>query len=312
MPQNTGGFTGVDTKQVSDDSVLIVGIDPNTDPASIIDDNGRSRKNYTLSETEGVTEWSKSYPEVKAVDNSGAHHGGTYSVIAMNKFAVDAGAGGIGLTSSGNITLMGLGGIVNVVAESQVEILSEIVKVDSTSFIILNGPILDINCDKVTVKNLAIFASNAVVNGGLFVKGELFTSHITGMRGKYYTEYALPQATYFSPSVKIKGLMTLSSLIPGPWMPPSTVCMVDLILPSPEMYMFKSGYILPHRHRFYHLAADLCSSPLDVWSESVAIESAKGPLAPKSAAGSIFSDIKGYATRKIKALTKSIVKQLLG
>ena len=312
MSQNTGGFTGVDTKQVSDDSVLIVGIDPNTDPACIIDDDGRSRKDCILSETEGVINWPASFPEVKAVDNSGAHHGGTYSVVAMNKCTIDAGSGGILLSSSGNISLMGFGGIVNIVAESQVEVLSEIIKLDATSFAILNGPALDINNDKVTVKNLAIFASNAVVNGGLFVKGELYTTHITGMKGKFYTEYAQPQATYFSPNVKIKGLMSLTSMSPGPYMPNSATCMVDLILPSPEMYMNKSGYILPHRHRFYHLAADLCSSPLDVWSESAAIETATGPLPPKSAEGSILSDLTSYAAKKIKSLTQTITKQLIG
>lgn len=311
MATNTSGYTGLDTKMVSDDSVTMIGLDPNTDPSCVIDESGRSRDEYSFSGTEGMTKWPAAYPEVKAIDNSGAHHGGSYTLVAMNKFNVDAGGGGINLNSSGNISLMGLGGIVNIVSSAQIEMFSDIVKLDSTTQTIINGPSCDINSDIFTVKKLAIFGTNAVVNGGLFVKGELYTSHITGTKDKYYTEYSPAIATYFSPSVNISGIMSISNLIPsGPYMPNSAICNVNLLLPNPAMLMQNSGYIMPHRHRFYHLAANLCDSPIAVWEGATSLEDTSKPKAPDSA-NNILNEPLNYIETRVADLTKTMVKQIL-
>ena len=311
MAINTNGFSGVDSKMVSDDSFTIVGIDPNTDPSVVIDDNGRSRTDFTTSSSEGLTKWPTAYPEVKTVDNSGAHHGGTYTIVAMNKFAVDAAGGGISLNSSGNISLNGFGGVVNILATAQVEVLSKIVKIDAAGFTIINGPKCDINSKLFTVNNLAIFGNNVLVNGGMMVKGELYTTHITGMKDKFYTKRCLPQAVYFKPDVKISGIMNLTSLTPaGPYMPATTLCNVELILPNPMMLIQPCGYSLPHRHRFYHLAADLCSSPDEVWEQCKDIDENAKPKEPK-AAGDFIKQALDFVEDKVKDVTLTMAKQAL-
>lgn len=309
MATNTNGFTGLDSKMVSDDSFLIVGIDPNTDPSCTIDESGRARTDFTLSATEGMTQWPAAYPEVRAVDNSGAHHGGTYSVVAMNKFSVDAASGGISLNTCGNISLYGLGGIVNIVSSAQIEILSDVVKIDSMGYTIIDGPFCDINSEIFTVKNLSIFASNSVVNGSMLVKGELYTTHITGMKDKYYTKPCKPQAVYYYPRSKFKGIMKVKNILPGtPWMPNTAICDIEMLLPDRMMLMQPLCYTFPHRHRFYHLAASLCSSTNEVWAESEQMANEAHAKAAKSAEN-CKAMLGEFVESKVKDLTQTIVRQ---
>lgn len=311
MAVNTNGFSGVDTKMVSDDSFTIVGIDPNIDPSVVIDDSGRSRADFTASTTEGMTKWPTAYPEVKTIDNSGAHHGGTYTIVAMNKFVVDAAGGGISLNSSGNITLNGFGGVVNILATAQIEMLSNIVKIDSSGFTIINGPKCDINSKILTINNLAIFANNVLVNGGMMVKGELYTTHITGMKEKFYTKRCQPQAVYFKPDVKISGIMNITNVAPSsPYMPNSAMCNIELVIPNPLMLTQPCAYSLPHRHRFYHLAADLCSSPDEVWEQCKDIDENAKLKKPK-AANNFIKQTQTFVEDKVKDITLTMAKQSL-
>ena len=309
MATNTNGFTGLDSKMVSDDSFLIVGIDPNTDPSCTIDESGRARTDFSFSATEGVTTWPGSYPEVKAIDNSGAHHGGTYSVVAMNKYTVDAASGGISLNTSGNISLYGLGGIVNIVSSAQIEILSDVVKIDSMGYTIIDGPFCDINSEVLTIKNLSIFASNSVVNGSMMVKGELYTTHITGMKDKYYTKSCKPQAVFYYPKSKFKGIMQIKNIMPAtPWMPNTAICEVEMLLPDRNMLTHPLCYTFPHKHRFYHLAATLHDSTTELWAESEQMASETTAKAAKSAEN-CKAMLNEFVEGKVKDLTQTIIKQ---
>lgn len=311
MP-NTNGYTGLVVSQNSDDNVTICGLDPNSNPSCIVDPCGRSRKEKCMSGTQGTLTLPSSYSEVKAVDNSGDHEGGAYSVVAMNKFNVDAGGGGINLNSSGNITLMGLGGIVNVVAHSQVELFSKIVKIDSTEITIINGTTLDINSKVINCNNLTKINNNAVVEGSLMVGGELYTTHITGMGDMYQTLPYSSMTVFLNPNLKFKGIFKMSNLIPsGPYMPNSAIVDMDLLLLDPVTATSKAGWTEPHQHDFYHLAADLKNIQSDVWSEAEQIENAESAL-PAKKPDNFVKTITNMVTDKVTSAIKSVIKNSIG
>lgn len=306
MP-NTNGYTGLVVSQNSDDNVTICGLDPNNNPSCIVDPHGRSRDDLVFSGTQGMFSLPNSYSEVKSVDNSGDHEGGAYTVVAMNKFNVDAGGGGINLNSSGNITLMGLGGIVNIVSHTQIEAFSEIIKLDATDITIINGPTLDINSKIINCKNLTIFHTNAAVKGSLMVGGELYTTHITGPKEKFDTENHPPMTVFFDKGMVFKGILSIQQLAPsGPYMPTSAVVNAELLLPDPRMLMTKAGWTPEHKHDFYHLAADLTPSQLETWEEASAIEDAQGPLAAKPPTNFINS-LKTMVTDKVTTAIKTVI-----
>lgn len=284
MP-NTNGFTGLVVSQNSDDNITICGLDPNNNPSCIIDPMGRSRKEVCLSATQGSFELPSTFSEVKAVDNGGDHEGGSYTVIAMNRCSFEAAGGGISFNSAGNISLMGLGGIVNVVATAQTEIFSPVIKLDATEVTVINGPKIDINSEVINLTNYTVFHKNADVQGSLSVNGELYTTHITGMQDKFQTENHPPMTLFFDQGMVFKGLLSIKEAFPSgsPYMPTATVVQAELIMPDPNMLMTKMGWCPQHNHDFYHLAADLKKSPDEVWGEAEALESASGPVKAKPA-----------------------------
>ena len=199
----------------------------------------------------------------------------------------------------------------NIVSSAQIEMLSDVVKIDSMGFTIIDGPFCDINSSMVTIKNLSVFASNVMVNGSMLVKGELYTTHITGMKDKFYTKPCKPQAIYYHPKGVFKGIMRITDLVPaGPFMTADAFCQVEMLIPDPKMLTHYMGYTFPHKHRFYHLAADLCSSPTEVWSESMEMAETTKAKAAKSAEN-CKKELEKFAEEKIKELTKTMVKQAL-
>jgi hypothetical protein len=68
------------------------------------------------------------------------------------------------------------------------------------------------------------------------------------------------------------------------------------------------GYSLPHRHRFYHLTADLCSSPDEVWEQCADIDENAKPKEPK-AAGDFVQQALDFVEDKVKDVTITLAKQ---
>ena len=79
----TRGDSGLDINMVMDDKITIVGVNPNVYPSCRTDGAGRKKSTVSTSETEGAMNLKGAYTENGAIDNSGDHHGGTYTIVAM-------------------------------------------------------------------------------------------------------------------------------------------------------------------------------------------------------------------------------------
>jgi hypothetical protein len=264
------GFAGLVTSQGTDDSVIICGTDPNLSGSMIRDDYGRARNTFMPSGVMGSMKIPEAFPEFRAIDNSGDHEGGSYTIVAMNKFNVDAACGGINMNSNGNITLNAGGGILNLVSESLVEIHGEVIKADSNGMVRFTGPILDLANEEINCINRTTFHSNAIVEGGVFVKGELYTTHITGQREEWWTEECDPQSTYFNPNLVLSGECVIKQIAPPS--PDGNIkdgatCQLVFTLNEPTTTT-AMGFTKEHDHMFYHIAADLKADAQEVWSDA--------------------------------------------
>lgn len=267
----TRGDNGLDITQVMDDKITIVGVNPNIYPSCRLDGAGREKEVVVTSATEGVRSAPGTYTEHEAIDNSGDHHGGNYSIITMNKFNVDAGGGGIHLTSFGNVNLMAAGGLANIVAADCASILSNVVKVAASENVVIKGTELYVNTKSATFTSTVKFAKNVIVKGGMMVNGELYVNHITGPLVTDETTMSPVLPVYFNTPTTLKGIITQKCLTPiptggGPAVPAVSTSWIEFIL-DPTTTTVAQAKVLPHYHEYLRLGSSLTESPSDGWEE---------------------------------------------
>lgn len=269
------GDSGVDMTQAIDDKVTIVGSSPNIYPSCRTDGAGRNRKIVSSSTTQGSMELPGTYTECEAVDNGGDHHGGSYSMVAMNKFSVDSGGGGISLNSGGNINLMAAGGLANIVGTECVSIISNVIKLVGTEITVFKGPELYVETDNTTFVNSVKMAKNLVVQGGALINGELFINHLTGPQQIMDTSMSPILPVFFNTPTILTGIITQTCINPavcgeaGPVTPAVSTSHVQFTLDPPTTTK-PLGRVLPHKHTYKHVACSFKQSQDEVWAESEA------------------------------------------
>jgi hypothetical protein len=274
MPKARGD-NGLDMTQVIDDKVTIVGDNPNVYPSCRKDGAGRERLNLATSATQGVIGSPSTYTECEAIDNSGDHHGGSYTIVAMNKFSVDAASGGISLNASGNVNIMAGGGLANIVATECVSTISNVIKLVSTEIIVAKGPELYIETDNTTFVNTVKMAKNLVVQGGALVNGELFINHMTAPQQIMDTAMSPILPVFFNTPTTLTGTAQLITTTPpvvtegGPAMAPTPTVYMQFTL-DPLTTLQAQGRVLPHKHTYKHAACTFAKSQGDVWAEAEA------------------------------------------
>lgn len=278
MGKKARGDNGLDITQVMDDKVTVVGNNPNIYPSCRKDGAGRERITLSASSTQGVIESISTYTECEAVDNSGDHHGGAYTIVAMNKFSVDAACGGINLTSAGNINLMASGGLINLVSTEMVSTISNVVKLVASEVIVAKGTELYIDTNKSTFVNTVKMAKNLVVQGGALINGELFVNHLTAPQQIMDTSMSPVLPVFFNTPTILTGVITQTCMNPvvckegGAVTPASSTSYVQFTL-DPLTTMKALGRVLPHKHTYKHAACTFAESQADVWAESEATNS---------------------------------------
>lgn len=304
------GDSGVDMTQAIDDKVTIVGSNPNIYPSCRIDGAGRQRSLVSTSASQGVMEMPGTYTECEAVDNSGDHHGGTYTMVAMNKFSVDSGGGGISLNSGGNINLMAAGGLANIVATENVSVISNVIKLVGSEITVVKGPELYIETDNTTFVNSVKMAKNLVVQGGALINGELFINHMTAPQQVMDTSMSPVLPVYFNTPTMLTGIAQLINVgAPvitkgGPAMPIAPTVQVQFTL-DPNTTTKSLGRVLPHKHTYKHAACTFAQSQSDVWAEAEATGSNESVAAKKveSFGGSMDAVVSKVQKRVTNAFT---------
>ncbi len=268
------GDSGTDMTQATDDKVTIVGSSPNLYPSCRVDGAGKSKVDISASNSEGITEMKTARSEYEVIDNSGDHHGGSYSIVAMNKFSIDAAGGGISLNTGGNVSIMAGGGLVNLVATEAINAVGKTVSFTATEMNIFEGTELYINTENTTFVNNVRLAKNLLVKGSTFVNGELYVNHVTGPHQMMDTSASNVLPVFFNTPTILKGIIKATYTCDTPHAhgaaPSSggiTINVSDFIL-DPETTSRARGFIRPHSHTYRHLAVDFKEGNTDVWAEA--------------------------------------------
>lgn len=312
------GDSGVDMTQAIDDKVTIVGSNPNIYPSCRKDGAGRERKVVSTSPTQGTMESTLTYTECEAVDNSGDHHGGTYSMVAMNRFSIDAGGGGISLNSGGNINLMAGGGLANLVASECTSIISNVIKAVGSEIVVVKGPEFYVETNNTTFVNSVKMSKNLVVQGGAFINGELFVNHMTAPQQIMDTSMSPILPVFFNTPTILTGTAQIISTSPpvgtegGPAMSPTPTVYMQFTL-DPMTTTQSVGRILPHKHTYKHAACTFAQSQSDVWGEAQSTEGNESVSAKKPESfGGDMSTVMGKVQKRVTNAFTDCMSSLFG
>lgn len=123
-------------------------------------------------------------PYVERINNSAIPFG-TYSIVANNKYVLMVGAGGVTLSTEGNIDIRGAG-IVDISSTSEMHLYAHNgdISISGNHNLCIRSDTVrietkDIN-KKVIINSGLGVARNLVVHGSAYIEGELYVQHITG------------------------------------------------------------------------------------------------------------------------------------
>ena len=123
-------------------------------------------------------------PYVERINNSAVPFG-TYSIVANNKYVLMVGAGGVTLSTEGNIDIRGAGIVdINSMSEMHLYAHNGDVSISGNHNLCIRSDTVrietkDIN-KKVIINSGLGVARNLVVHGSAYIEGELYVQHITG------------------------------------------------------------------------------------------------------------------------------------
>lgn len=308
------GDVGSYAHTTMDDAFWIVGTEPNTYPTARIEDAGRELVNLSPNKASGITNGKTAIPKYEEIDNSSDHHGGTFSFVCMNNFNVDAGGGGINLNTCGNVSIIGSGGLANIIAPLQTTIASDVIEIASTNTIVLSGKQLYVESEKNTFKNNAFFNKNVVVNGGMFVNGELYASHITA---PCQTRFSSSQLA--SPSgPEMHCFMKFGTLISGMLAAPVPIEGLGVISAGTPISITvttptRIGTMPPHRHSYVTPGFSGAGSPSEFAEGAASIFSetpveAKPTYIDDKPPGDQKSEVAGLVRKSINNYWENLLK----
>jgi hypothetical protein len=271
MIQKTRGDSGNDVSQILGDKVVVVGANnPNILPSCRADGAGKSKNNVVTSSTQGVMEIPSTYTEYEAIDNSSDHHGGNYTLFAMNKANLWSAAGGTDIISDGNINVISGGGLINMLGTKCITLGGNVIKMAAAEIVHIDGKELYVDSNTVVFNNTVKINRNLVVNGGVSIQGELFANHITTTMNASPTSMHPPLVSYFYPDAMILGNATyvVTTVLPDGSVPPIGN-MEILMMVDPLAASIPVAYTTPHRHKSLTTGIDAKESLADVWEEAV-------------------------------------------
>lgn len=270
MGLDTKGDAGSYRHQTMDDAFWIVGTTPNTNFTTRVEETGKALKTFDTSGTSGLVEMETAIPRYEEIDNSSDHPGGQMSFVCMNGFSVSAGGGGINLNSTGNVSIVGSGGLVNIIAPDQASLAGNVISVTAKNTFFIEGKQLYVAAKKTVFTENVQFGKNVVVNGGLMVNGELFASHIStpaqinltggamGGGGQGMPVFSAPGVWKFITVAPIAGTPTGIPSGTAVWIKPEPAFQVGSSMPHVHTYTGPACSTLPDLTSFFE-AATSCS-----------------------------------------------------
>lgn len=255
------GDTGIDVSTIFNDKVTIVGDHPNLLPTVYTDPTGHEINNYSITKSSGMGQTKSAIPKHTALDNAGDFHGGTMTTTVMNSLHFEVANGGITMETGGNFSLSSWGGLFNIISSTEVDITSDIIKLNSTNTTLINGSTLYVDTDETIFNKNVQFGNNIMVNGGAAINGELIANHITTQRQINFTEDCDALLGYPMMGAKLKCVVTS----PNPYMNGEAEIMFQ---PSANPIVSIPG----HNHVFEGPACTLADGVTDIFSKMKAAE----------------------------------------
>lgn len=312
MSIKPGGDSGADVTQCLGDTIYTVGTDANKFPPTLEDKTGIAYNSGCASPTEGMAISGTARPSYQQVDNSGDHHGGSYTLVATNKIDFTSATGGVNINTAGNINLNAGGGIVNIMPTMCVTALSQTINIAGTDFVSINAGKLLIDASDIMFEKNAKFAKNVLINGGLFVNGELYVNHMTCQQQVMDTNDSPILPVYFNSPTILSGMFIQTCLTPilG-FVPAVSVNQVSFIL-DPMTTTLSQMKVLPHKHSYRSPACSFVESTSKVWGEASVLNEQKPAPAKKveqygMSEGGLFGKIKETIISRISDYISTLI-----
>lgn len=246
MGLNNDGYSGVDIEQIALEKRVIVGTQaPNTFPCIKVQQNGKSLPKMDISENIGTDFSDSSGYDCSYIDTSWLAHGGIYSLAVGNKINIQCGAGGFEWITSGPSRLCTP--YQDFLCTYCFNINTRLFKVASTERTHLMGTRLDIQYDEIYIMGNTNFTNNVHINGGLFVNGEIYCSHITTQEQTNHTVPCGTSKGFINPGQSfvmfngaslaaekiVQSALPWKALAELPDSPAYVDCYIALMLPAP-------------------------------------------------------------------------------
>lgn len=260
MGLDTKGDAGSYRHMTMDDAFWIIGTAPNTNFTTRVEETGKALKTFNTSGTSGLVEMESAMPRYEEIDNSSDHPGGQMSFVCMNGFSVTSGSGGINLNSAGNVSIVGSGGLVNIIAPDQVSLAGNVISVTARNTFFIEGKQLYVATKKTVFAENVQFGKNVVVNGGLMVNGELFASHISTPAQINLTGGAMGGTGQGMPVFAAPGAWTFTLGVDIETSDGATIFSGTQIVLTPTT-KFSVGHLMPHVHTY---TGPACSTHHDI------------------------------------------------
>lgn len=176
---NNLGADGYKMVSVLADLTVMVGSDRLDYPACRRNPTGFETTSVTMGENSGPIETNSALPSVTTINNAPLFRTGNLNIFAGNTLSVETGAGGIELSTDGNVSINAMGGLLSLKGGASVEAEADVVHLASALGTIVDGGVYQNNSEQVSFKNNVAFCNNVLMGGGLAVGGELYAPHLT-------------------------------------------------------------------------------------------------------------------------------------
>lgn len=176
MATNNDGMGGVVIEHIAIEKSTLIGMQAPNKRTSVRESEDRVMlPELTVSPTRGCIIEDKPHYDCEPIDTSWINYGGRYTLGVGNKWHIRVGGGGIYTETIGPIQTDGEIAINNIKKGFFVQ--TNLFQVVVGKRAMMAGPRMDFNFDEIYFKGKAKFLNNVIINGGLYVNGEMVCNH---------------------------------------------------------------------------------------------------------------------------------------
>ena len=199
MATNNDGMGGTKVEHVALEMTTLIGMQsPNTFTSTRESDDRKMLPVLTVSPTRGCIIEDKPYYDCEEIDTSWLSYGGRYTLGVGNKWHIRVGSGGIHTETTGPIKVDGEIAINNIKKGFFVQ--TNLFQVVVGKRAMMAGTRMDFNFDEIYFKGKTKFLNNVIINGGLYVNGEMVCNHSSGGAQLGTTGFNQDNLSYITPA----------------------------------------------------------------------------------------------------------------